>query len=167
MDRTNAEKFLRVLDEEDTLEQVRNDMMKKGCTAEAATRQVERLRWYNYHADDKLAGQDDEAWQLVDATVDDTPGEEICDSPERGRTESPEREAMTADLTLAFTKSGGIGDGSGCHRSRRPEIHFSKWQPITDPSISDYATRCKICFGELRANSRYVENSKEPITKDD
>ena len=127
-----------VLGEEDALEQVRNDMMKKGCTAEAATRQVERLRWYNYHADDKLAGQDDEAWQLVDATVDDTPGEEICDSPKRGRTESPEREAMTADLILAFTKGGGIalhefGDDSGCHRSRRAENHFSKGEPITGP----------------------------------
>ena len=27
--------------------------------------------------------------------------------------------------------------------------------------------RCKICLGELRANSRKIETSKEPITKDD
>ena len=83
--------------------------------------QVERLRWYNYYADDKLVGQEDEAWQLVDANVDDMPVEVMGESPTRGRTESPEREATTADFILAFTKSGGItlhnsGDGSGFHR---------------------------------------------------
>ena len=35
------------------------------------------------------------------------------------------------------------------------------------PIFSDHTARCKTRLGELRANSRKVENSKEPITKDD
>ena len=72
------------------------------------------------------------------------------------RTESEEEDDN--QYLLAYTKRGGItlhkmDMSECCHKARSPEVAFSKWHTISNPLRSDYSSKCRDCFRELRQGS--------------
>ena len=149
------------LDEGELHERIEVHVAAKGFESGQILEQVHRLRWYTVESD-------------VEATAETSvdPQTQVMDVPEgepSKRARTGETEEVVADRLLAFTKSGCITLhrlGEGCHRARSPETHFGKWQAVSEPDRSEYSHRCKVCFGQLRANRKLEELAETPLTEE-